>query len=386
MSRLKITPRSVFVSLTMATLAAAWWGCAGSETLPDDPTGTTSQSSSSSVGSGGAATTGGAGGMGGGGEGGTGGMEMPPDGGGGGDDSGVCVSTSASAERVQLDMIFLIDRSGSMSGAKWNGTKSALTKFFNDSASAKIGAGLSMFPNAKADPCIFQDYAQLNVPIDVLPDNAFALTNALPADATGPSTPTWGALKGTLLAATAFQDANPKHKVVVVLATDGDPNACGSTTIEDIAALAKGARNYNGVLTYVIGVAGSIVENLNKIAEAGGTVAAYDITKDINDFSEKMEEIRGAALACEFELPDPPNGEELDPEKVNFSYTPKGMGQPKILLRADNLEDCNGQPGWYYDNNVLPTKIVLCPASCTTVQADTNAKVEALFGCKSILN
>lgn len=372
MSRFLRIQKSVFVSLTLATVAAAWWGCASSETVPMEDT-TASQSASS-----GNSSTEGAGGS-----------DADFDGGAGGgtvDDSGACFETSAAAERIQLDMVFLIDRSGSMSGAKWNGTKSALTKFFNDPASVKIGAGLSYFPNHKASSCIPEDYAVLDVPIDVLPDNAFALTNSMPADATGSTTPTYGALKGSLMAATAYQDAHPTHKVILVLATDGDPNACGDTTIEDIAALAKSARSYNGVLTYVIGVAGSTMANLDKIAAAGGTTKAYDVTMDITEFSAKMEEIRGAALACEFEIPPPPNGAEFDSNKVNFSYTPKGLGVPKVLLRADDLADCNGQPGWYFDNNATPTKILLCPASCSTVQADSNAKVSALFGCKSKLN
>lgn len=371
MSRLTRTYKPFFVTLTLASLAAAWWGCAAAETDPVEGT-SSSQSASSSSGNG--STSGGAGGT-----------DFTTDG-GTGEDSGACASTSATAQRVQVDMIFLIDRSGSMSGPKWTGTKSALSDFFNDPASSKIGVGLSYFPNYKADACVPQDYYNLNVPIATLPDNAFALTNSMPADATGSTTPTWGALKGALMAATAYQDAHPTHKVLVVLATDGDPNGCGATTIEQIADLAKSAREYNGVLTYVIGVAGSTITNLNKIAAAGGTTAAYDVTMDINEFSAKIEEIRGAALACEFEIPPPPNGEQLDPEKVNFSYTPNGVGMSKLLLRADDLADCNGKPGWYYDNNDKPKKIILCPASCATVQADTKAKVEALFGCKSQIN
>ena len=358
---------SFFVSLTLISLGASWWGCAASETqqAASDNSNSTSQSASSGSGS----------------SAGAGGFNVPD--GGMMDDSGVCVATSVSAERVTLDIIFLIDRSGSMSGPKWIGTKAALEKFFNDPASAKIGAGMSFFPNLKQDPCVPEDYLALDVPVDVLPTNSFALTNALPADATGSTTPTWGALKGALMAATAFQDAHPKHKVILVLATDGDPNACGDATIDNIAFLAKGARNYNGVLTYVIGVEGSTISNLNKIAVAGGTTAAYDITTDITEFSAKMAEIRGSALGCEFEIPPPPNNEELDPDKVNFSYTPKGVGDAKVLLRADDFNACSGKPGWYYDNNTAPTKIILCPASCATVQADATAKVEALFGCKT---
>jgi hypothetical protein len=273
-----------------------------------------------------------------------------------------------------------------MAGPKWTGTTSGLTTFFNDPESANIGAGLVYFPNYKASTCVPEDYKTLDVPINVLPINAFPLTNSMPANAIGSTTPTYGALKGALMAATAYQDAHPTHKVALVLATDGEPNACGTTTIDNIAALAKSARNYNGVLTYVIGVAGSVIGNLDKIAAAGGTKAAYDITNDISQFSMKMEEIRSAALACEFGIPPPPNGEVLDPDKVNFSYTPKGVGMSKVLLRANDLADCNSQPGWYYDSNAAPTKILLCPASCTTVQADSNAKISVLFGCKSQIN
>lgn len=358
----------LFVSLALTSLGAVWWGCSPS---PEQTTTTSSSSVSSGSGTGG-----------------TGGLDIHLDGGGGGnvEEAGACVSTSAAAQHIQLDIVFLIDVSGSMSGAKWIGTTKGLTTFFNDPSSASIGAGLVYFPNTKPNVCVPEDYQVLTVPINVLPTNAFALTNSMPADAKGVGTPTFGALRGALIAATAYQDAHPTHKVVVVLATDGDPNYCGAVTIDDIANVAKAARNYNGVLTYVIGVSGSIISNLDKIAEGGGTTAAYDITSDVSEFTAKMNEIRNAALGCEFEIPPPPGGEQLDPNKVNFTYTPKGMGTPKVLLRADDLADCGGQPGWYYDSNAAPTKIVLCPASCTTVQADSEAKVSALFGCKSLIN
>ncbi|WP_235880166.1 vWA domain-containing protein [Polyangium aurulentum] len=297
------------------------------------------------------------------------------------------MTTSAEARRIPLDVIFLIDRSGSMSGAKWNGTKAALTTFFNDPASAGIGVGMVYFPTQNGDMCVATNYAALDVPIGLLPDNAFALTNAIPYDALGWGTPMWSGLKGVLMAATAYQDAHPTHKVVVVLATDGNPSSeCPPTAIDAVAEVADSALDYNGVRTYVIGVAGSTIANLDKIAAAGGTTAAYDITKDINQFAAKMEEIRTEALGCDFEIPPPPNGQQLDPNRVNFTYTPKGVGSPKILPRADDLADCNNLPGWYYDSNTSPTKIILCPASCSPVQADTNAKVSVLFGCNSVAN
>ena len=378
MSRPASIPQPLFVSLTLTCIAAAWWGCAKpAEQQTTEASTSSSTSQSGSGGNGGNSSTGGTGG--------TGGINVDFDGGPDADGP-ACVATSVAAQPIQLDIIFVIDRSSSMSGPKWSGTTKALTTFFNDPASAYIGAGLVYFPNHKVVSCVPEDYQILDVPINVLPLNIFPLTNSMPADATGNTTPTHGALKGALMAATAYQDAHPTHKVTLVLATDGDPNACGATTIDDIAGLAKGARDYNGVVTYVIGVAGSIIANLDKIAAAGGTTAAYDVTADISQFSAKMEEIRSAALGCEFEIPPPPNNQVIDPNKVNFSYTPKGLGMSKLLLRADDLADCNSKPGWYYDSNSAPTKIILCPASCTTVKADDKAKVSALFGCKSQVN
>src|SRR5207247_9560367 len=98
--------------------------------------------------------------------------------------------------------------------------------------------------------------------------------------------------------------------------------------------------DYDGVHTYVIGVEGSTIANLNHIAAAGGTTAAYDITQDISQFSATMAEIRSAALACEFGIPPPPGGKVLVPDKVNFTYTPGGTDTPVTLPRADDLADC----------------------------------------------
>ncbi|HMY16513.1 MAG TPA: vWA domain-containing protein [Polyangium sp.] len=359
----------LFLGLGSVWIASAWVGCAE----PLNPNLTSSSSSSSS-----SSSTSGSGGSGGDG----GGIAMTD---GGTPDDGACVTTSAEARRVPLDILFLIDRSASMSGPKWEGTKTALNTFFNDPASAGIGAGMVYFPAQKADVCNPQSYSILDVPIALLPANTFALTNSIPFSPLGTNTPTYPALEGALKAATAYQDANPTHKVVVVLATDGDPTSCPPTTIDEIAFLAKTAINYNGVRTFVIGAQGSTIANLDKIAASGGTTKAYDITQDITAFAAKMEEIRSEALACDFEIPEPPNGEKIDFNRVNFTYTPKGLGTPKLIPRAMDLADCGNDAAWYYDSNLGPTKIILCPASCTTVQADEAAKVSVLFGCDSIL-
>src|SRR5262249_55627824 len=151
----------------------------------------------------------------------------------------------AKAAPVPLDIIFVIDRSESMcnftvpcASPKWPGITSALTTFFDDPTSAGISAGMTYFPPQTVlfASCGEATYEILDVPIAPLPDNAFALKNSMPADATGDRTPTLAGLKGALLAATAYQDAHPTHKVNVVLATDGDPWGCNS--MNDVCACA----------------------------------------------------------------------------------------------------------------------------------------------------
>lgn len=334
---------------------------------------------------GGGATPAGAGGAGA--AGGSGGGLINVGGAGGGD---VCVATNKKATATPLDIIFLLDWSHSMHGESWAKTTSALQSFYEDPASEGISAGLVFNPTIKpygdGGVCDLMHYEVLDVPIAPLPDNTFALVNAMPADALGSSSPYYAALRGTLMAATAYQDSHPKHKVIVVMTGDGGYNTCGPG-IDEIASWAKAARDYNGVRTFVIAVqsTSSAYDNLQVIADQGGTDVVYD-AQDIDQFSAQIADIRAAALGCDFEIPDPPVGEGLVPDEVNFAYTPGGSNTPITLPKADDLADCGDAPGWYYDDNDHPTKIFVCPASCATIQNDTEAEIDVAFGCASVVN
>lgn len=304
-----------------------------------------------------------------------------------------CTSSSVETEPVPLDIIILLDESGSMGGAKWDTVTAALKSFVTDPMNDGIGVGIRYFPVDTGPDCNFTDYAQLDVDVAPLPGNSTLLVNSINAEFVTGGTPTYGALRGVLTKATAYQDLFPDHKVIVVFASDGDPNGCsaalpsgGTPDIDDIADLAQSALNYNGVQTYVIAMQGATIGNLDKIAAKGGTVEAYDVTGSVAQFSSKMQEIRATALPCEFVIPPPPMGEMLDPKLVNVNYTPGGTMTKQGVPKADNLADCGTGKGWYYDNEMNPTKVILCPASCNIVKSDTGAKVDVAFGCSTIPN
>ena len=48
-------------------------------------------------------------------------------------------------------------------------------------------------------------------------------------------------------------------------------------------------------------------------------------------------------------------------------------------------ECANFQNGWYYDDPVKPTKIIACPTTCDAIKAATDAKIDILVGCETII-
>ena len=92
-----------------------------------------------------------------------------------------------------------------------------------------------------------------------------------------------------------------------------------------------------------------------------------------------LAQIAGQIGTCEFTIPPPPPGKNLDVGRVNVNYT-HGDGTQSTILH-DGTGMCSS--GWKYDSDASPTKIVLCGADCDTVKADQGAKVDVIFGCQT---
>ncbi len=90
--------------------------------------------------------------------------------------------------------------------------------------------------------------------------------------------------------------------------------------------------------------------------------------------------IDNTQVACEFDIPTPDAG-IIDPSKVQVQYTPGGTGTPVLYSPVADQAACATSDGFYFDDPMAPTKIFLCPTTCTTVQADPDAKINVLFGC-----
>lgn len=414
---------------------------------------------------------------------------------GGGNDLGNCGAESHTAQTLPLDMVFLVDASGSMNqtvngGTKWAIVKSALVNFVDDPKSAGLGVGLQIFPirhpaapstctssaqctgygkctlkachqvqrtdpyifcdtsadcpgnvacrtfgactdqttgqadayclvgdpegstcpaandvcaafstgQCENDECVLTDYAPPKVEIGALPGNAATFTtalNGLPNPSPDNATPTSIAEKVGLDIATKYGAAHPDHTLAVVLATDGLPTRCAPQDIPGLSKLAAdGLAGTPSVKTFVIGVftaneASQAQANLDAIASAGGSKKAIIISTSSNvtaELQKALDAVRIAALPCEYTIP-PSKGGLPDYGQVNVQYT-HGSGDKEILGYKTTQGNCNG-PGWTYDvdpQKGTPTKIIVCPATCDAIKADsTSAKVDILLGCATVV-
>jgi hypothetical protein len=342
----------------------------------------------------------------------------PPDDGGRAADVGLSPDAACSGEvhegqRLPLDMYFIVDVSGSMGeqvqgGTKWKVVSDSLTTFLKDPGNADIGVGIGYFavsPPAcmpgdagcfcipfinicfsnSGGSCEVADYAKASIPLSLPPDHGAVVTD-IGKHGPGGGTPTRPALEGALQYVTSWTQTNAARKAVVVLATDGEPSGCTSNSPQDVAKVAADAlAGAAHIQTFVIGV-GKSLTNLNLVAAAGGTTAAFlvDTGGTVSQaFTDALNQIRGQAVSCDFAIPAPTTQGVVDPHLVNVYYTPKGAMDrvPVLMTRGGDPANCGPSGGWYYDDPAAPKTIKLCGTTCESL---TGGRVEVEFGCKTI--
>jgi hypothetical protein len=312
-----------------------------------------------------------------------------------------CATATAEATPVPLDIFIMLDRSGSMgsdcnygatTASKWCRSVNSIGGFVQDPSSVGNQAAIQYFPKSGAS-CDGSGYNTAEVGLGVLTGPAgFAqqivtsLNNTVPS---GSNTPTEGGLRG-LVNFTASHEAPPRV-MIGILITDGSPNGCneGGTYMRDILAAHYAA---TGIHTFVVGMDGANFTTLETISNYPGAISHtnycgtgsschhYDVgAGDPAVFISALQQIQQSAVGCVFQMPTSSGG-IIDPEQVTVEYSPGGNPPAQELTRVNDAASCVAD-GWYYDDNTNPTTINLCPDACTTVQADSSAKVEVLLGC-----
>ncbi len=92
--------------------------------------------------------------------------------------------------------------------------------------------------------------------------------------------------------------------------------------------------------------------------------------------------ISNSEINCEWVIPDPPEGETLDPNMVNIVFTYDGDSH--VIGRVNSADDCDSvSHGWYYDDPSNPTMIYVCPQTCDWFQSEEGAGLIIQFGCET---
>lgn len=336
---------------------------------------------------------------------------------------GSCAKYAEPSSLLPSNLLFLVDRSGSMKcnpppttssddcemnetrvnevePSKWDLTRRAVITTMSTLSNTNA-LGISYFSNDSR--CGVSSVP--NVPVA---PNSVAQREVIASSFAGVqpngSTPLVGA---TLLAYKHLHQRLGKEgglsgNSYVVLITDGeqsencsdpafcnDAQACSELLIEQAANAAEADVN---IRTFVVGVPGSERGStvLSRLAKAGGTATKecdplvdschFDISREDNleaALQKSLQSIAGQTFTCELELPKPKDMSAVDLALVNVVFTPHAG--PALVIPQDLAPCDGGSQGWQFDP--AQQLIRLCGRSCSTVRSDRGGRIDVVLGC-----
>lgn len=342
-------------------------------------------------------------------------------------EGGACAGWAAEPEPYPSSIMMVVDISSSMNDTtpatggqtKWEVTRDALQEAV-ETLPGTLTVGMVMYPNKDTSAARTEEFKDASecvnddeiVPFNLLGDadsgHRTLIDNALENAFLFSSTPTHDAY---FTALEEVKAANIPGNPFMLLITDGQPTLSRGCIgepdltpsrdpqpiIDEIAA-AKA----DGISTFLIGSPGS-EQNvgsgddarwwLSEAAEAGGTSAGGDCSHsgvpychfdmvEEDDFSASLRgalaNIAGQVLDCDYTLPEPPAGQELDLRNINIVLTAPDSGDQTLVLRDAAGEGCD--EGWYLSQN----RVHLCEETCDEVLATTGTSLKIHFGCEPL--
>jgi hypothetical protein len=325
-------------------------------------------------------------------------LDMPSGDGDGDGDPNECaaVSETAQNELLPVDIIFAIDTSGSMTEEK-NFVQQNMNIFSQQIFLANIDHHVVMIADPSPDgPCINVPLGSGSCPDDSkLPEylhvnqtvgssNALELLLSTQPQWAGSIRP--GSVKHVVVVSddnssitsgqfhVAFQGISPDYEGyffhAIVAYTNPDPLECFG-----------GASCCAGFIPLAADVGQVYLELVNLTGGVSGDLCEQQFGPVFDQIAQSV--LGTTPLACEWDIPDPPEGENFDPGKVNVKLELDGVETD--IYFVENEAACGGGDGWYYfPDNVNPQTIRICPATCADVQAAEQASVDILFGCETI--
>lgn len=332
-----------------------------------------------------------------------------------------CADSSGTADFLPANLLFVVDKSGSMKCnpppfdteclepkkvddtqlSKWEITQQALTG--TDGALAILqgqegtSVGLITFP--LDDHCEVPGDGEVTVPIQSLDASHFdSLQVGLAVEPDGQTPLAGAAIRGLEAIRRGIHSGELTGNNYLVVMTDG-AETCQEEALDALLTFVDEARNFYNIRTYAIGAPGSEASRalLSEIAYRGGTSKSDSCSRDPqnageachidltestdfeDDLGAEFQGITEATSRCEFDVPQ---DALIDLSTVNVRLTP-GDGGEEVLIERDAREDgeaqCDGAEGWQFTND--ETQIVLCGQVCDDYLNDFGAQVRVVFGC-----
>jgi hypothetical protein len=218
----------------------------------------------------------------------------------------------------------------------------------------------------------------LNATEVALPDSGGKLATALKTVTPSSATPISSAIDGAVAYAKRLQASlTDGGKVVIALATDGEPTACG----DHVGALASaGAALTKGFGPYVIGI-GSEIPKLDALAVASGSNSGKAFLVQgpnmANELNATLTAIKENAIRCEVKVAKAPDGQTADYSKLNV-VTGGGINEKTVPYS----QDCSNKDGWRYTpDEKAPESVELCSARCDAIKKGATASIKMVLGC-----
>jgi len=357
-----------------------------------------------------------------------------------------CSSWSSELEVAPSLLDFVVDTSGSMLElapqsklSKWAVTRDAIAAAIDDFLPDDTAVGVLFYPNQATIPNqLADDPNSGSLPISECV-NVSAMVSVAPIGAQGSAqraalalgladaqptggTPTDDAYEyaltyGLMPAIKSYATYIP----YVVLVTDGQPTilqGCKGTGDTShpvdwhpiVQHIAGAAAAPNVIKTFIIGTPGSNAQSATgddgrpwlslaartgltprsaSCSDEGPNYCHFDLSQSTDlaaDLSDGLKEIM-SAIPCSFNMPSAPANCVLNASTLNVIYEQDYSNDQsqETWLIGQSAPSCGSEgdaDGWYIDSNA--NKIVLCPTTCQTVQADQRARLEILSGCNTI--
>ena len=319
----------------------------------------------------------------------------PGDGDGDGDGDGepgdgdgeACASVSENANFVEVpaDIIFIVDNSGSMDAeagfvqAEMNGFSAQISNSGIDhhvvllSSYPGDGNGICIDPPLGGGGCNNDDN---NLPVYRHVDERIGSSNALSK-----------LIQFHNEWAPSIRPDSVKHIVVV---SDDESNISANSFNNQFLALDPSYDPYIFhaiVCPYDCPESADVGDRYMDLVDSTGGVLGDLCLQDFQTVFDELADavIQGVPVSCQFDIPEPPMGMNLDPNLVNVELD-DGNNNTQEIPRVTDLADCMNYPdGWYYDDPVNPMQIFLCPQTCETAQSYPMGSVNVLFGCETIV-